>query len=230
MADTQWTGFLPKQAVLMKRRSRALPPIPLDVAIPDQDSHERIAQELEGCPRCKLCQGRTRIVQGEGPAQARLMFVGEAPGEQEDLSGRPFVGRAGQLLEKMIIAMGLSREQVFIANIVKCRPPDNRNPEADEITACSPYLLRQIALVQPDVIVTLGKFASQTLLATEVPISQLRGQFHPFQGGKAKLMPTFHPAYLLRNPPSKKEAWEDLKAVARELGLTIPLATPPARS
>lgn len=184
------------------------------------DSIERIMQDLEGCQRCKLGKARTHIVVGDGNPAAELVFVGEGPGEQEDLQGRPFVGRAGQLLDKMIQAIGLDRQSVYICNVVKCRPPENRNPEPDEIVACHPFLLRQVGVVRPKVIVALGKFAAQTLLQTEETISRLRGNFYDYQG--AKLIPTFHPAYLLRNPPAKKEAWEDLKKVAKELNLKIP--------
>lgn len=185
-----------------------------------QDSLERIAADLAGCTRCKLCATRKTIVIGEGNPQARLAFVGEGPGEQEDLEGRPFVGKAGQLLDRMIQAIGLQREEVYIANVVKCRPPGNRDPEPDEITACGPFLLRQLETIRPQVVVALGRFAAQTLLQTETPISRLRGSFHPYRG--AKLMPTFHPSYLLRNPASKRDAWLDLQQVARELGLEIP--------
>ncbi len=232
MADTQWTGFLPKNSLLMKRKApradkTAPHPSLVEIPAPENDSLAVISKELDGCPRCKLCKGRNTVVVGSGNPHAELMFVGEAPGEQEDLEGRPFVGRSGQLLEKMILAMGLTRDQVFITNVVKCRPPENRNPEPDEIAACSPFLFRQLAIIKPKVVVALGKFAAQTLLQTETPISQLRGQFHAYQppgfpAGGAKLMPTFHPAYLLRNPPAKKDAWEDLKLVAKELGLKLP--------
>jgi DNA polymerase len=185
-----------------------------------------VARELEGCQRCKLSQGRKSVVIGEGNPKARLVFVGEGPGEQEDIQGRPFVGKAGQLLDKMIGAMGLTREDVMILNVVKCRPPGNRNPEPDEIEACSPFLYRQLDSIQPEIIVALGKFAAQTLLKTEERISSLRGRFHriPRKGVTegAKLMPTFHPAFLLRNPESKREAWEDLKKVAVELKLELP--------
>jgi len=183
----------------------------------------QVAAELQGCPRCKLCQTRKTVVVGEGDPNAELVFVGEGPGEQEDIQGRPFVGRSGELLDKMIEAMGLSRGKVYILNVVKCRPPGNRNPEPDEIAACSPFLERQLSILKPKVVVALGKFAAQTLLKTDTPISRLRGQFKPYLHG-SKLMPTFHPAYLLRNPESKREAWADLQAVARELGLTIPAA------
>lgn len=185
------------------------------------DSLEKITADLQGCTRCKLCEGRKTIVIGEGNPQASLVFVGEGPGEQEDLQGRPFVGKAGQLLDRMIAAMGLSREQVYILNVVKCRPPGNRNPEFDEIQACSPFLHRQLDLIQPKVVVALGKFAAQTLLQTDERITRLRGQF--FQYRNSKLMPTFHPSFLLRNPDAKREAWQDLKAVANELGLEIPV-------
>jgi DNA polymerase len=199
------------------------------VAAPENDSLELIAADLlsppeapeTGCPRCKLCQSRKNLVVGEGNPNAELVFVGEGPGEQEDLQGRPFVGKAGQLLDRMIQAMGLQREQVYICNVVKCRPPGNRNPEPDEIAACSPFLARQLDVIRPKVVVALGKFAAQTLLQTETPISKLRGNFFPYRNG-AKLMPTFHPAYLLRNPESKREAWEDLQQVATELGIKIP--------
>jgi DNA polymerase len=154
------------------------------------------------------------------------MFVGEGPGADEDEQGVPFVGRAGQLLTKMIEAMGISRNEVFIANVVKCRPPNNRNPEPDEIAECSPFLLRQVQLVSPKIIVALGTFASQTLLETDTPIGQLRGQYHQSQklvqkdGSPIKIMPTFHPAFCLRNPNMKKPVWEDLQKVMTDLGLT----------
>ena len=227
-SKNSWQGFLPPRAIVMTRSaqpSAASEPAsaeatPQEASVPFLDSLQAVSADLAGCTRCKLCQGRKTIVLGEGNPKARLMFVGEGPGEQEDLQGRPFVGRAGQLLDKMIEAMGLSREQVFIANVVKCRPPGNRNPEPDEITACSPFLHRQVDVIRPEVIVALGKFAAQTLLQTEERISSLRGKFKTYRG--AKLMPTWHPAYLLRNPDSKREAWQDLQTVARELGITIP--------
>lgn len=164
------------------------------------------------CRRCKLCSlGRTQIVFGVGNPKARLMFVGEAPGEEEDKRGEPFVGRAGQLLTKIIEAIGLSRDQVYIANVIKCRPPNNRNPEPDEVEQCEPYLFRQIDVIQPKVIVPLGKFAAQSLLKTVDPITRLRGR--QFEYRSAALIPTFHPAYLLRNPSAKREVWEDMKKV-----------------
>jgi uracil-DNA glycosylase family 4 len=168
------------------------------------------------CTACRLHQGRTHVVFGVGNPHAELMFAGEAPGRDEDLQGEPFVGRAGQLLTRIIEAIGMKRQDVYIANVIKCRPPNNRNPEADEIAHCEPYLIRQIALVQPRLIVALGTFAAQTLLQTKLPISQLRGRFHTYQG--VKLMPTFHPAFLLRNPERKRAVWEDMQMVQRELG------------
>jgi uracil-DNA glycosylase len=164
------------------------------------------------CTRCKLCTlGRSQIVFGVGNPKARLMFVGEAPGEDEDKKGEPFVGRAGQLLTKIIEAIGMKREDVFIANVLKCRPPGNRNPEPDEVEQCEPFLHRQIDVVKPKVIVALGKFAAQCLLKTNAPITRLRGQ--EFKYRDAILMPTYHPAYLLRTPSAKREVWEDMKRV-----------------
>jgi DNA polymerase len=174
-----------------------------------------IRADIGDCTRCKLHSGRTNIVFGVGSPEARLMFVGEGPGADEDEQGEPFVGRAGQLLTQIIKAMGLAREEVYIANVVKCRPPGNRNPEPDEIASCSPFLQAQIAAIQPVVIVALGKFAAQTLLQTETPISRLRGQFHVL--GDTVVMPTFHPSYLLRNPAAKREVWEDMKMVMKRL-------------
>jgi uracil-DNA glycosylase family 4 len=179
-----------------------------------------VRTELGECTRCKLGPGRTRLVFGVGSPTAELVFVGEGPGEDEDRQGEPFVGRAGQLLTKMIEAMGRRREDVYIANVVKCRPPGNRNPEPDEIQACEPFLRAQLAAIRPRVIVALGKFAAQTLLRDTTPISRLRGRWAEYEG--IRLMPTFHPAYLLRSPDEKKKAWEDLKLVMKEL------ATPPS--
>jgi DNA polymerase len=168
------------------------------------------------CSRCKLHRlGRTQVVFGVGNPEAELMFVGEAPGGDEDVQGIPFVGRAGQLLTKIIEAIELSRDQVYIANVIKCRPPQNRNPEQDEVDSCEPFLFRQIDAIRPRVIVALGKFAAQALLRTLDPISRLRGRVFEYRG--AKLVPTFHPAYLLRNPGSKREVWEDMKLVKRLL-------------
>jgi DNA polymerase len=180
----------------------------------------RVREELGDCTRCKLGRGRTKLVFGVGNAAAELMFVGEGPGEDEDLQGEPFVGRAGQLLTRMIEAMGYRREQVYIANVVKCRPPGNRNPEPDEIEACEPFLRAQIEAIRPRVIVALGKFAAQTLLRDTSAISRLRGRW--FEYGGVRLMPTFHPAYLLRSPNEKAKAWEDLQLVMNELGRALP--------
>jgi uracil-DNA glycosylase len=171
-----------------------------------------VRTEIGDCTRCKLhALGRRQIVFGVGNPQADLMFVGEAPGADEDVQGEPFVGRAGQLLTKIIEAIGLTREDVYIANVIKCRPPGNRNPEPDEVAQCEPFLFKQIEIIKPKVIVALGKFAAQTLLRTLDPISRLRGRVFDYRG--AKLIPTFHPAYLLRNPSSKREVWEDMKVV-----------------
>src|SRR6185436_10995876 len=180
------------------------------------DSLENLRAAIGDCKRCKLCSGRTHIVFGVGNPRAKLMFVGEGPGRDEDLQGEPFVGRAGQLLTDIITkGMKLRREDVYIANVVKCRPPENRNPEPDEVAACEPFLKKQIDLVQPEIIVELGKFAVQTLLQSKVPITKVRGNWHSYHG--IKLMPTFHPAYLLRNPADKKLVWEDIKKVIKEL-------------
>lgn len=175
---------------------------------------KEIRDELGDCRRCPLHKSRTNIVFGEGNPRARLMFVGEGPGEEEDQQGEPFVGKAGQLLTRMIRAIELERSEVYIANIIKCRPPGNRNPLPLEIETCSPFLIMQIESIRPDIICALGKFAAQTLLQTNAPISALRGRFHEFRG--ILLMPTFHPAYLLRYPQSKRQAWEDLQAIQTE--------------
>lgn len=174
-----------------------------------------IRTELGECTRCKLSPTRKSIVFGVGAEDAPLMFVGEAPGEQEDLRGEPFVGRAGELLDKMIEAMGWTRDSVYIANILACRPPGNRNPQPDEISACLPFLKAKIAAIAPRVIVALGRPSANTLLGTDAPISTLRGRFHDRFG--TRVMPTFHPAYLLREPDRKRDAWADLKLVMAEL-------------
>lgn len=176
---------------------------------------ESLKTEVLTCRRCDLHSTRRNVVFGSGNPLARLMFIGEAPGEDEDIQGLPFVGRAGQLLTKIIEAMGLKREDVYIANILKCRPPNNRAPLPAEIIACEENVRRQIDIMKPRVICTLGKFASQTLLRTETPISALRGKFKDLNG--IPVMPTFHPAYLLRNPNEKKLVWEDMKKVISKL-------------
>jgi len=177
-------------------------------SFPDLSSLQKF---LAGCPRCKLSKGRTNIVFGQGSPKAELMFVGEAPGREEDEQGLAFVGRAGQLLTKIIEAMGRKREDVWIGNIIKCRPPENRNPERDEVEACRPFLEEQIRLISPKVIVTLGTFAAQVVLDTDEPIGRLRGRWRSARG--VRVMPTFHPAFLLRSPERKKDVWEDMKLV-----------------
>jgi DNA polymerase len=171
-----------------------------------------IRDDIGDCARCKLCTlGRKQIVFGVGNVNADLMFVGEAPGRDEDIQGIPFVGRAGQKLTQIIEAIGLRREEVYIANVIKCRPPENRNPEPDEVESCEPFLFRQIDTIKPKVIVALGTFAAKSLLKTTDPISRLRGRVYDYRG--AKLVPTFHPAFLLRNPSCRREVWEDMKKV-----------------
>ena len=181
---------------------------------------EALNAQYRDCQMCPLSQGRTHVVFGAGNPQAQLMFIGEAPGFEEDRQGLPFVGAAGQLLTKIIEAMKLTRSEVYIANCLKCRPPNNRNPLPTEIASCSPILAKQIEIIRPKIICALGKFAAQTLLKTDEPISRLRGRFFDWNQG-IKLMPTFHPAYLLRNPPDKKLVWEDMRLIMKELGIEI---------
>ncbi len=210
MANTKET---PVVASLFERPATSQPKTPPEIP-QASETLEDIRRDLGECQRCKLWTTRTKIVFGEGSPQAQLMFVGEAPGADEDASGRPFVGRAGQLLTKMIEAIELKREDVYIANILKSRPPGNRNPEAEETRACIPFLYRQIATIRPRLIVTLGNPATQGLLGVKTGISQLRGQFQDFPRDTGiKILPTFHPAYLLRSPDKKREAWDDLKKV-----------------
>jgi DNA polymerase len=178
------------------------------------ESLEDIRVDLGDCRRCKLASGRNHIVFGKGNRSAKLVFVGEGPGFEEDQQGEPFVGAAGRLLTRIIDAIRLSREQVYICNIIKCRPPGNRNPEPEEIESCVPFLERQLAAIQPDFICALGKFAAQTLLKSDMPISRLRGRFYDYNG--IKLLPTYHPAYLLRNPDKKRDVWEDMKMLMKE--------------
>lgn len=182
--------------------------------------------EVRGCTKCRLCECRTHTVFGEGDVDAKIFFIGEGPGETEDQTGRPFVGRAGELLNKMIAAMGLRREQVYIANVVKCRPPGNRVPAPDEVATCTPYLERQIEIVRPQAIVTLGLPATQYMLQTKLSMGRLRGQWQSWRG--IKLMPTYHPAYVLRNPSyeTRSAVWSDLKQVLAELGLPTPQKKP----
>jgi uracil-DNA glycosylase family 4 len=212
-AELVESSSMPKAAVLPVIETPALP-----VAAKDKEAAlAAIREDLGECTRCVLHKGRNQLVFGEGDANARLMFVGEGPGADEDAQGRPFVGRAGQLLNNMIAAMGLRREQVYIANIVKCRPPQNRVPELDEAYTCSPFLFRQIDVIRPEVIVALGSTAATYLLGGKSPLSALRGRLHQARG--AKLIVTYHPAYLLRDPRQKKEAWADLQLAMAELGL-----------
>jgi DNA polymerase len=170
-----------------------------------------VRRELGECTRCKLHLTRRQIVFGEGSEKAQLVFIGEGPGQDEDRQGRPFVGKAGQLLTRIISAIGLRREEVYITNIIKCRPPHNRNPQQEEIATCEPFLNKQLEIIQPKVICALGTFAAQTLLKTDEKISQLRGRFFSCRG--IKVMPTYHPAFLLRNPHKKREVWEDMQKI-----------------
>ncbi|MBU4320554.1 MAG: uracil-DNA glycosylase [Nitrospinae bacterium] len=175
-----------------------------------------LREEIGDCQRCKLSKGRKNIVFGEGSIDAEIMFIGEGPGEDEDIQGRPFVGKAGQLLTKLIEKMGFKREDVYIGNIVKCRPPFNRDPEEDEINACSPFIRKQAEIISPKVIVSLGRISTQTLIGLKIPIGKLRGKFYQFED--IPLMPTFHPSYLLRNPKDKWLVWEDAQKVLERLG------------
>jgi DNA polymerase len=179
-----------------------------------------MARDLADCQRCALAKGRTQVVFGTGDPDARLLFIGEGPGADEDRLGEPFVGRAGQLLTKIIEAMGLRRGDVYIANVVKCRPPGNRVPMFEEVQACSPFLREQIAIIRPELIVALGATAARALLGTTASMSSLRGRFHDFQG--TPVLCTYHPAYLLRNPAEKGKVWEDMKVAMKRLGLPMP--------
>jgi len=182
--------------------------------LPHHHTLAELRKELGECTRCKLHLTRRHIVFGEGSERAKLVFVGEAPGEDEDRQGRPFVGKAGQLLTRIINAIDLRREEVYITNIIKCRPPHNRNPQRAEIATCEPFLKKQLEIIQPRIICALGTFAAQTLLETDEKISHLRGRFHVYGG--FKVMPTYHPAFLLRNPHRKREVWEDMKKIQGE--------------
>jgi uracil-DNA glycosylase len=196
-------------------------PAPNPLPAEDRETALRIIREDIGdCTRCALHKGRTKLVFADGNPYARLMFVGEGPGADEDAQGLPFVGRAGQLLNNMILAMGLKREEVYIANVVKCRPPGNRTPEPEEANTCMPFLIRQIEVVRPEVLVALGATAATYLLGQRQPLAGLRGRIHSVRG--ARLIVTYHPAYLLRDPRQKKEAWADLQIAMRELGLKVP--------
>jgi DNA polymerase len=196
-------------SVVVKRDS-SLFELPLSQQ-PSGESLESIRTDLGDCRRCKLCSGRTNIVFGSGTSEAKLVFVGEGPGADEDAQGLPFVGAAGQLLTKIIEAIQLTRDQVYICNIVKCRPPSNRTPEEDEIAACAPFMFRQIESIRPRVICCLGTVAAQTVLGTKTAVGKLRGRFHDYRGNQ--VMPTWHPAYLLRNPNAKRDVWDDVKKI-----------------
>ena len=209
------------QAIPPRKPMQALPEIADAIPVAGRAAAlQLIRDEIGDCTRCALHTGRNKLVFGDGDAAARLMFVGEGPGADEDAQGLPFVGRAGQLLNNMITAMGLKREQVYIANIVKCRPPSNRTPEPDEANTCSQFLFRQIDVVRPQVLVALGATAATYLLGSRQPLAGLRGRVHAYRG--AQLIVTYHPAYLLRDPRQKKEAWADLQIAMRELGLKPP--------
>jgi DNA polymerase len=212
-SDPSLTPVRPQSDPSTTPRTQNLPTAtPMAFAKNPAEALAAVRADIGDCTRCKLhTLGRRQIVFGVGNPEADLMFVGEAPGGDEDIQGIPFVGRAGQLLTKIIEAIDLKRDDVYIANVIKCRPPQNRNPEPDEVDTCEPFLFRQIDIIKPKVIVALGKFAAQTLLRTLDPISRLRGRVYDYRG--AKLIPTFHPAYLLRNPSSKREVWEDMKVV-----------------
>lgn len=223
-------GRLPKAAVAGQQQELVSPNSATPFTSPVLSAEQKKlalaamdANEVKGCPRCRLCETRTNTVFGEGDPDAKIFFIGEGPGENEDLTGRPFVGRAGQLLDKMIGAMGLKREQVFIANIVKCRPPGNRVPLPDEVATCTPYLERQLEIVRPRVIVTLGLPSAKYMLNNQkLTMGRLRGQWHEWRG--IKLMPTFHPSYVLRTYTDEVRAavWSDLQKVMQELGIVAP--------
>lgn len=233
---------IPEESSLPKPKSKVAVPVPAatspriaPVVVPSgpslfevvdkvkDDTLPKIREDIGDCTRCKLHKGRNKIVFGDGSTKAQLVFVGEGPGADEDAQGLPFVGRAGKLLTQMIEAMGLQRKDVYICNVVKCRPPENRTPEPDEVQTCSPFMLRQIDVLNPKVIVCLGAVAAKTLLETTRGISQFRGEWQEWHG--RKLMATYHPAYLLRNPPAKADVWKDLQKVMVELGLPLPKKT-----
>lgn len=203
----QWTM---RKAINSRTAADPVVPVPQT-----GDSWERIEAEVAPCTRCELHKGRTRTVFGVGDRRANWLIVGEAPGAEEDRQGEPFVGRAGGLLNSMLRGIGLRREEVFIANILKCRPPNNRDPKPEEVACCLPYLERQIALLQPRIMLAVGRIAAQNLLATDTPIGKLRGQLHRFGASGTPLVITYHPAYLLRSPTEKRKAWEDLKFARR---------------
>ena len=205
------------QDFLLYQQEQGVEGLPIKSDHPTQDKArllEEIRTELGDCKRCKLHSYRKNIVFGSGNPEAQLVFVGEGPGGDEDIQGKPFVGRAGQLLTKIFHSINLAREDVYIANIIKCRPPQNRNPEPDEIKACEPFLIKQLDAIKPKIICALGTFAAQTLLETGEKISSLRGKFIPYRN--SRLIATFHPAFLLRNPQRKRDVWEDMKMIRKE--------------
>lgn len=223
----EMVGHQPQQAADALAPTTASPVSPPDTVAPVFSAEDaslsgvqtltELRAEIGDCQRCRLCEKRNTIVFGVGDPDAEIMFIGEGPGYEEDKQGEPFVGRAGQLLTQIITkGMQMQRSDVYIANVVKCRPPENRNPEPDEIAACEPFLAKQLEIIRPKVIIALGKFAAQTLLKDTTPITRLRGKWQSYHG--IKLMPTLHPAYLLRNPKDKRLVWEDIKAVLREIG------------
>jgi DNA polymerase len=217
------TTYIPEEQAIAPRKPISSPPLVTTSVLAASDKAaalQLIRDDLGDCMRCALHKGRNKIVFADGDANARLMFVGEGPGADEDAQGLPFVGRAGQLLNNMIAAMGLKREEVYIANVVKCRPPGNRTPEPEEANTCSPFLFRQIDVVRPQVLVALGATAATYLLGHRQPLAGLRGRVHAFRG--MQLIVTYHPAFLLRDPRQKKEAWADLQIAMRELGLKPP--------
>jgi DNA polymerase len=227
LASETWDSALHAAVIkedhpIASRKPFAAPPQIAEAVAPADHAAalQLIRDEIGDCTRCALHKGRNKLVFGDGSPQARLMFVGEGPGADEDAQGLPFVGRAGQLLNNMISAMGLKREEVYIANVVKCRPPGNRTPEPEEANTCSPFLFRQIDVVRPQVLVALGATAATYLLGQRQPLAGLRGRVHAFRG--SQLIVTYHPAYLLRDPRQKKEAWADLQIAMRELGLKPP--------
>ena len=201
--------------------SAPAPAIVTPVAAPAGETWQSLAAEVAACTRCDLHVGRHCTVFGVGDPQARWLVVGEAPGAEEDRQGEPFVGRAGKLLDAMLRAVGLARQQVYIANILKCRPPDNRNPAPAEVAQCMPFLERQIALLRPSILLAVGSVAAQNLLATDVPVGKLRGKVHAFGAARTPLVVTYHPAYLLRSPAEKRRAWEDLKLARRVAGAAV---------
>ena len=209
----------PRAAAVEATALIAPPPAPEKIH-PVEENLDGIRREMGECLRCELGKTRTTLVFGVGSPRARIVFVGEAPGRDEDLNGEPFVGEAGKLLTRIIEGMGLRREDVYICNVLKCRPPNNRDPKPEEVEACGDFMLRQVRAIKPEVVVALGKFAAQTLLDSKSPISALRGRFHDYHG--IPLMPTFHPSALLRDASMKRPVWEDMKQVLGKLGLSVP--------